>query len=132
MNDTEFLAALKAGLSEDGYVEAAEALDDPETARNALVARQLDAAAAKAGRAPRPRPVPPGAATGPAGRHPGTKPCPGCATQVFDHLLACRRCWGRLPRTAREAIVRGYSRDVLVLSSAIVDAVTWWRTHPSR
>lgn len=75
------------------------------------------------------RPTAAGASTGPATREPGTHECPGCGKPVLDHLLACRGCWAHLPRPAREAVVRGWSRDPLVAANALVAAVTWWRAH---
>lgn len=123
MNEDEFQRALRESIRAANPTRA-EYETRPPAAYPPVGARARPAVSPR-------RATPPGAAVGPQSREPGTHPCPGCAKPVLDHLLSCRGCWARLPRTMREAVVRGWTRDHLVAANALADAASWWKAHPA-
>lgn len=61
------------------------------------------------------------------------KDCPGgCGREnVPSHLVACRRCWFRLPKSLRNTVWNAlYSGDLKVHVSALADVMEWYQTHP--
>lgn len=59
--------------------------------------------------------------------------CPGCDEPgVPFRMLACRRCWARLPGDLQTAVYRGLRRgwhsDAHL--AALADAAAWYRANP--
>lgn len=61
--------------------------------------------------------------------------CPGdCGAQVPRHQLACKPCWGRLPKPLKDDVNTAYrhraeNRRAHVL--ALRAAMDWYRRNPS-
>lgn len=62
--------------------------------------------------------------------------CPGkCGTKVLPAMLACRACWGRLPRHLRQAVAYAYPKrrtQPRLHRAALTEALAWYRDNPAR
>lgn len=76
-------------------------------------------------------------------QHDTTHACPGCAQPgVPRHMLACKRCWFRLPQDIRNQVNGTYynrrrsarspsiGAAVAAHQAALAKAIEWYRAHP--
>ncbi len=60
------------------------------------------------------------------------RPCPGCGRDMARHLLACKRCWPRLPVEIRAALGDVEQADESATRRSVRAALNWFRDNPVR
>jgi hypothetical protein len=60
-------------------------------------------------------------------------PCPGCPRTIPPHLVACPRCWPRLPKARRREVTAAFqSGDMTRYGELRGQVQAWFRDHPPR